>query len=80
MEDDYIKERANDIRDVARRLLKNLAGEDHHDLEGLTEASIIVAPDISPSEVALFDKDKVLAFVSGTCSDHGPLHGHSCHC
>lgn len=73
LEDDYIKERVNDIRDVTRRVLRNLAGESHPDLGELDEPGIIVAADISPSEAALMDKQKVLAIIT----EHGGTTGHA---
>ena len=73
LEDDYIKERANDIRDVTRRLLRNLAGESHPDLASLSEPGILIASDITPSEAALMDKNIVLAIIT----EHGGTTGHA---
>lgn len=73
LEDDYIKERVNDIRDVTRRLLRNLAGESHPDLSELNAPSVVVAADISPSEAAMMDKEKVLAIIT----EHGGTTGHA---
>jgi phosphotransferase system enzyme I (PtsI) len=73
LEDDYIKERANDIRDVTRRLLRNLAGESQPDLASLSEPGILIASDITPSEAALMDKDTVLAIIT----EHGGATGHA---
>ena len=73
LEDDYIKERANDIRDVTRRLLRNLAGESHPDLASLSEPGILIAYDLTPSEAALIDKDTVLAIIT----EHGGTTGHA---
>ena len=73
LEDDYIKERANDIRDVTRRLLRNLAGESQPDLASLSEPGILIASDITPSEAALMDKNKVLAIIT----EHGGTTGHA---
>ena len=73
LEDDYIKERANDIRDVTRRLLRNLAGESQPDLASLSEPGILIASDITPSEAALMDKNIVLAIIT----EHGGTTGHA---
>jgi phosphotransferase system enzyme I (PtsI) len=73
LEDDYIKERANDIRDVTRRLLRNLAGESQPDLASLSEPGILIAYDLTPSEAALIDKDTVLAIIT----EHGGATGHA---
>lgn len=73
LEDDYIKERANDIRDVTRRLLRNLAGENQPNLASLSEPGILIASDITPSEAALIDKNTVLAIIT----EHGGATGHA---
>ena len=73
LEDDYIKERVNDIRDVTRRLLRNLAGESHPDLSELDAPSVVIAADISPSEAAMMDKEMVLAIIT----EHGGTTGHA---
>ncbi|MCC0566785.1 phosphoenolpyruvate--protein phosphotransferase [Brevibacillus borstelensis] len=50
MDNDYMKERADDIRDVSRRLLKNLSGGDSHSIGYPEEPFILVAEDVTPSE------------------------------
>lgn len=71
MDDDYMKARAADIKDISKRLVKNLSGhgEDGIDLE---EPVIVVADDLSPSETVQMDKDKILAFVTvhGSANSH----------
>ena len=64
MEDDYLRERAADIRDVTRRILRNLAGGGGDLLAGLEGPRVLVAHDISPSEMAVFDRHKILAVVT----------------
>ncbi len=64
VEDEYLKERVSDIRDIARRLLGNLIGKVKNPLSDLTEEVIVVAHDLSPSDTALMDKQKVIAFVT----------------
>jgi len=63
MEDDYLRERAADIRDVARRILRNLAGGGEW-LAGLETPRVLVAHDVAPSEMAAFDRRKVLGVVT----------------
>ena len=63
MDDDYMKARAADIKDISNRLGRNLAGAEETDL-GAMEPSIIVADDLSPSETVQMDKEKILAFVT----------------
>ena len=72
IEDDYLKERASDIRDVTRRVLHNLMGRTREDVGKLTEEVIIVAYDLSPSDTALMHKDKVISFATdiGAMTSH----------
>ena len=64
MEDDYLRERAADIRDVSRRILRNLTGGGGDWLAGLETPRILVARDVAPSEMAGFDRRKVLGVVT----------------
>ncbi len=64
MEDAYLKERAADIKDVGGRLLKNLLGLPIIDLSILTEEVILVANDLTPSDTATMNLDKVLGFIT----------------
>lgn len=72
MDDDYMKERAADVKDISERLLTVLQGEESQGVES-QEPSIIVADDLAPSETVQLDKDKVLSFVTV----HGSLNSHS---
>ncbi len=72
MDDDYMKARAADVKDVSERLVRNLSGIGDFDL-GSSEPSIIVADDLSPSETVQMDKDKILAFVTV----HGSTNSHT---
>ena len=73
VEDEYLRERAADIRDVTRRIQMNLAGRNPTSLGALAEPSIILAADLSPSETAGMDRQKVLAFAT----DHGSTTSHT---
>jgi len=64
IDDEYLKERVADIRDIARRLIENLIGEERNPLANLTEEVIIIAHDLSPSDTALMDKQRVIAFAT----------------
>ncbi len=64
LDDDYLKERAIDIEDVGKRVLKKLLKKDLRSLEKLKEKAIIVAHDLSPSETALLPKSNILGFVT----------------
>ena len=72
MEDDYLRERAADVRDVIRRLLRNLSGQGRSSLMNLTEPCIVVAHDIAPSEAAMLNREKVVGFVTdlGSATSH----------
>lgn len=72
MEDDYMRERAADVKDISERLLTALSGRSAG-MEKLSEPVIIVADDLAPSETVQLDKDKVLAFVTV----HGSLNSHT---
>lgn len=63
MEDAYMQERAADIKDITRRLIKRLQGQKEASLE-LTEPVILVAEELLPSQVAGLRKEYVLAFVT----------------
>lgn len=62
--DEYLKERVSDIRDIGRRLIENLTGKERNPLAKLTEKVIVVAHDLSPSDTAMMDKQKVIAFAT----------------
>lgn len=71
MDDDYMKARAADIKDISDRLVRVLSGHDEGDMDA-AEPSIIVAEDLAPSETVQMDKSKVLAFVTrkGSSNSH----------
>ena len=64
LQDEYLSERAVDVRDIARRLLRNLAGRDSSALADLAAPCIVIAHDLSPTETAGLNKNKVLAFAT----------------
>lgn len=72
MDDDYMKARAADIKDISERLVRNLSGQEDADLSDI-DPSIIVADDLSPSETVQMDKEKILAFVTV----HGSTNSHT---
>lgn len=71
MDDEYMKARAADVKDISNRLVQNLSGQKEMDWEDI-EPSIIIADDLSPSETVQMDKDKILAFVTvhGSSNSH----------
>ena len=72
MDEDYMKARSADIKDISERLVRNLSGQGDVDLSSI-EPSVIVADDLSPSETVQMDKDKILAFVTV----HGSTNSHT---
>ncbi|MDY6215598.1 phosphoenolpyruvate-protein phosphotransferase PtsI [Actinobacillus porcinus] len=64
IDDEYLKERAGDIRDIGNRLLKNILGMNIVDLGEINEEAILVAYDLTPSETAQLNLDKVLGFIT----------------
>ena len=65
VEDTYLRERAADLRDVADRVLGHLSGSSRPDpLHGISQPSIVIGHDLSPSMTALFDREKVLGFAT----------------
>ena len=64
IDDEYLRERIADVKDVGMRLLKNLSGEAEDEFSGLAENTIVVAHDLTPSDTAQLDKNKVAAFLT----------------
>ena len=71
MDDDYMKERASDVKDISERVICVLNGEGEGQMHS-DEACIILADDLAPSETVQLDKDKVLSFVTvhGSSNSH----------
>ncbi len=64
MKDEYLAERVQDIYDIERRLLRNLIGEKREQLGSLQSPHTVVAHDLTPSQTAALDREKVLAFAT----------------
>ncbi|WP_203363373.1 phosphoenolpyruvate--protein phosphotransferase [Bacillus sp. REN10] len=73
MEDAYMRERADDIRDVTKRVLAHLLHVNSTDLKTITEEVIIVAKDLAPSDTAQLNRQ----FVKGFITDNGGRTSHS---
>jgi phosphotransferase system enzyme I (PtsI) len=71
--DAYISERAADIYDIERRLLRQLLGHKREDIGNLREEVILVARELSPTQTASFNKD----FVKGMATDAGGRTSHT---
>lgn len=64
IDDEYLKERAADIRDVGNRLIRNLLGVKAQNIGKLSQNVILVAHDLTPSDTALMDKKHVQGFAT----------------
>ncbi|ORM63199.1 phosphoenolpyruvate--protein phosphotransferase [Pantoea rodasii] len=64
LDDEYLKERAADVRDIGKRLLQNILGLHIVDLGAIADESILVAKDLTPSETAQLNLKKVLGFIT----------------
>ena len=75
IDDEYLRERAADIKDVAKRVLHVLLGQSALSLSDLVEKRIIVAHDISPSEAASIDRSAALGLVTdaGSRTSHAVI-------
>lgn len=72
MDDEYMKARAADVKDISERLVNVLSGREN-DMSSLSEPVILVADDLAPSETVQMDKSKLLAFVT----EHGSSNSHT---
>lgn len=72
MDDDYMKERAIDVKDVSERILSVLGGRSKSTVDS-DEPVIILADDLAPSETVQLDKEKILSFVTV----HGSVNSHT---
>lgn len=72
MDDDYIRERAADVKDISNRVIAVLQGKGAGGLNA-DEPVILLADDLAPSETVQLDKSKVLSFVTR----HGSTNSHT---
>lgn len=71
MDDDYMKERATDVRDISERLIAVLTGGDLNQIDVGTDV-ILMAEDLTPSQTVQLEKDKIKAFITaeGSTNSH----------
>ena len=69
IDDEYLRERASDIRDVLRRLISNLTGQALESVDGPHDKHVLVAWDIAPSDSASVDKRHLLGLVTDAGSE-----------
>lgn len=72
MDDEYMRGRAADVRDVSERLINVLNGVDNNIIDDSDQKYIIAADDLAPSETVQLDKSRVLGFIlkNGSASSH----------
>ena len=75
MDNEYMRERAADIRDIGKRLLNNLLGVVYRSISDLEDKCIIVTKDLTPSDTAQMDHEKVLGIVTdiGGSTSHSAI-------
>ena len=72
-EQDYNRERLADLKDVQRRLMRKLLGVEQNDLSRLAPSTIVVAPELLPSDTAMMDR----ANVCGLITEKGGITSHT---
>ena len=65
-DDQYLRERVADVKDVADRVQTNLQGIAHHDLSEITHDVVILADDLTPSDTIHFNRRPIVGFASET--------------
>jgi phosphotransferase system enzyme I (PtsI) len=65
-EDEYLRDRGEDVRDVGQSLLKNLQGMAHHDLSEIDHDVIIIADDLGPGDTVHFNRRPIVGFATMT--------------
>jgi phosphotransferase system enzyme I (PtsI) len=75
IDDEYLRERAGDLRDVTQRVLQNLLGQAETSLSRLADQRIVVASEITPSDSATLDRTAALGIVtdSGSKTSHAVI-------
>ncbi len=64
IDDEYLRERISDIKDIGRRILQNLMGQSKDVLADLQERVVVVSHDLSPSDTATMNKEHVIGFAT----------------
>jgi phosphoenolpyruvate-protein phosphotransferase (PTS system enzyme I) len=64
LDDEYFRGRVADIKDVKRRLIKNIQGGETNFLINLTQKAVVIAYDLTPSDTVLLDRQKIIAFLT----------------
>ncbi len=64
MDDEYMKERAADVKDVGSRIMAKLKGVSNNPFENIKEEVVLIAEDLTPSDTALIDLNLVKGFIT----------------
>jgi phosphotransferase system enzyme I (PtsI) len=64
MEDDYLRDRKQDVEQVGERVLRNLVGYKQESLADISEEAVIIAHDLAPTDTLMMRKDKILGFAT----------------
>ena len=78
IEDEYLRERGADLKDISKRLLRNLVGETAAGTAFLGEPRILVSEDLSPSDTASLDRSKILGIATNTVGVQSCCHNGTC--
>jgi len=75
IDDPYLRERAVDLEDVARRVVRNLLGKSSQRITGHDRSHIIVADELTPSDTAMLNRDNVAGFITekGSKTSHSAI-------
>jgi len=63
-DDEYLRERVGDVKDVTQRMLVNLQGIAHHDVSEITHDVVILSDDVTPSDAIHFNRRPIVGFVT----------------
>jgi phosphotransferase system enzyme I (PtsI) len=63
-DDEYLRERVADVKDVTQRMLVNLQGIAHHDVSEITHDVVILADDVTPSDTIHFNRRPIVGFAT----------------
>lgn len=64
IEDDYLRDRKQDVEQVGERILRNLVGHKQESLADIKEEAVIIAHDLAPTDTLMMRKDKILGFAT----------------
>jgi phosphotransferase system enzyme I (PtsI) len=64
MEDEYLRDRKQDVEQVGERVLRNLVGYKQESLADISEEAVIIAHDLAPTDTLMMRKDKILGFAT----------------